>query len=780
MRMVHIFLFVREVYDMSLPQEVTQEIFQVIQGGSTLGTPAEIIQFPSDNGQNVYNVVQKTFQGNNGTGFNYWVVAAETLIGEVTMAVSAGAAILTMPLAGPTGAVVGIAAALGLTTGYVLYEIAPEFWNDVSEDLVNAGETIGGKLITMIDNRGVMTFSPDAIEIIKNKLLDYGAFDTSEEGTPSPWQESVINDHDLETINFPIPSAKSVHARSESYTNIYNITYTITNGHLYNYYNVDVVAVSSTGEQVLRHTENYVKETGQTLIYDDLFTLTEITNPGYLQPAGEQHYYEYNFLLPGSINSVSIDSAASAINANYRSIDEILLYGVVTQGNPNIQPNAVLPDSNPFPLTYPDWTPVEFPEIIPPAGTPVYIPDRFPVEYPDNLPDSEDYQDEAQEPDPDAEDYPDYVVRTIEDPDNDPTRGTEEEEEIEPDPDPQPEPDPIEDEPAPPTGDDPIDPNNDPTPSVPIVVPPLPDTVDSNKLFTVYNPSSSQLDALGGYLWDASIIAAIRDIWQEPMDGLISLQQVFVTPTTSGSHNIILGFLDSGVSSPVVSDQFVTVDCGTVTVEENKKNATDYAPYTSLHLYLPFIGIVELDTNECMNASITVTYQVDVYTGTCLAQVSVTRTEDMPDDPILYTFSGNCSQQLPLTSGNSTGVLSALLAGVGVGVSIASGGGLSTVAGYHLAGSSLTHEMMHVSHSGNISANAGIMGQKKPYLIIGRRHGYDANDYNSFYGFPANKTIILANHTGYCKVKKCWVKTSATKAEYEEIMRILEEDGVFV
>ena len=240
---------------MSLPQEVTQEIFQVIEGGSTLGTPAEIIQFPSDNGQNVYNVVQKTFQGNNGTGFNYWVVAAETLIGEVTMAVSSGAAILTMPLAGPAGAVVGIAAALGLTTGYVLYEIAPEFWNDVAEDLVNAGETIHGKLITMLDNRGVMTFSPNAIEIIKNKLLQYGAFDITEEGTPSQWQKSVISDYDLETINFPIPSAKTVQVRSESDTNIYNITYSITNGHIYNFYNHSIVAVSSTGEQVLRHLQ---------------------------------------------------------------------------------------------------------------------------------------------------------------------------------------------------------------------------------------------------------------------------------------------------------------------------------------------------------------------------------------------------------------------------------------------------------------------------------------------------------------------------------------------
>ena len=87
--------------------------------------------------------------------------------------------------------------------------------------------------------------------------------------------------------------------------------------------------------------------------------------------------------------------------------------------------------------------------------------------------------------------------------------------------------------------------------------------------------------------------------------------------------------------------------------------------------------------------------------------------------------------------------------------------------------------MFHISHSGNISANAGIMGQKKPYLIIGRRHCYDANNYNSIYGFPANKTIKLGNHSGYAKVKKCFLKTTATQPEHDEIIKLLT-DGIIL
>lgn len=759
---------------MSLPQEVVNEVFQVIEGGNVIGQTAEIIQFPSDNGQNVYNVVQKTYQGTNGTGFNYWVVAFETLVGETVMAVSAGAAILTLPLAGSAGAVAAIGAALGLTTGYVLYGLSPEFWDSVAQDLMDAGETIGGKLVTFINENGNMTFSQNAIEIIKNRFLEYGSFDSDLVAELADEDFSELLYKDL--LKNPTPLYGSIFG-------VYDETIGIAEH--FTAHGCYLLALPNTvdnGVRIICAISNQ-DNSYYTHDYSSTYPTVNRTLDYSIEVDGHTYYHS----LGGNVDSTKTSIQSSTVG-NYTQFGQdqiadlirVIFGGNINQDEGRIQDGAVLPGMDPFTTTYPDWFPWEFP-IIDPDGTHQQLPDRFPIEYPEILPDIEPYQDPAQNPEPGTENNPDEVIETIQDPDNDPRGHTDDEEETAEDPDPQPsDPDPIPEDPEGDTEPDPIDPNPDPIPTPIIPIPPLPDSISSNKLFTVYNPTSSQLDALGGYLWDASIIAAIRDIWQDPLDGIISLMQVYATPNTGGNKNIILGFLDTGISSRVVSNQFVTVDCGSVEIKERKKNATDYAPYTSIHLYLPFIGIVELDSNECMDSVISVTYKVDVYTGTCLAQVSVDRETDMPNDPILYTFNGNCSQQIPLTSGNSTGVLSALLAGISAGVSIASGGGLSTVAGYHLAGSSLTHEMMHVSHSGNISANAGIMGQKKPYVIIGRRHCYDANNYNSFYGFPANKTVILGNHNGYAKVKKCWIKTKATKQEYEEIMRILEEDGIFL
>lgn len=733
--------------------DFAQYVNQAIQAGEIV--EGNVVKIVADNGAKIGEGVFKVIEGGNGT-------AAEVGIATQTGAsgtVATGLAYLFLDV-GVVGT--ALAPALGFAAGVGLYSMAPDFWNSVTNAITDAGLTVAGKVLCYWDGENVF-FDAKTIEIFKNELLAANAYGS----------HSYITDEDF-------PDIPDLHNGIGSSAPVAFVNYGYSEpvrdsqGHIITYrWETGTLSTSSAvGAEAMSGCLS-----GDLPGYVSYRYIAASSDPAF-SPFSYIHNGKIVYYKAGSsyLSSHSVDSITGPMgitndlwNRYTSETAWVMIYGTEYE-NPDIDPTAIKPSEEEFPLSYPDWIKKPVPETIP---NPSEFPEIYPIKYPGigEDPSQDPAQNPGIEPAPDI-----YPVIMPDFPLPNPT--PEPEPEPTPDPDPQPEPDPLPDSPANP-GPDPADPNIPPTPSVPIIVPPLPDTVNSNKLFTVYNPSSSQLDALGGYLWDSSIIAAIRDIWQEPMDGLISLQQVYVTPVTGSAHNIILGFLDSGVTSPVVTQQFVEVNCGSVTVPENKKNATDYAPYTSLHLYLPFIGIVELDTNECMNSTISVKYKVDVYTGTCLATISVDREEDMPNDPILYTYSGNCSQQLPLTSGNATGMLSALVGAVTAGISVASGGGLSTLAGAQLLGNSLTHDMMHVSHSGNISANAGIMGQKKPYLIIGRRHCYDANNYNAYYGFPANKAVVLGNHTGFCRVKSAWIKTSALQEEYNQIMELLE-DGVFI
>lgn len=723
---------------------------QYLQTALNPGTQIEgnVVRVLADNGTEVGEAIFKTIEGGNGT-------AAEVGIGVQaagTGGITTGLAFLKLNV-GTVGA--AIAPTLGILAGVGLYNLAPSFWDGVADDLYEHGKTIGGRVIAYWNGQNLY-LDEETIEIFKSNLLKAGTYDVGVQADDDDFT-------DIPELHMPFvasaPVAKVPYIGTDEVEHELSIP---------GYQNHDAIAF-------FRVSDVFPQEPHLRYVFASATTGSDV----YTHKNKVVHWGVGNTSASGGVQAITYGPPVN--NSTRLSLPDrhaqqtawLMLYGSEVV-NPDLDPDATYPETGvPFPETYPGWIPYEYPLELP---DPEILPNTYPIKYPGTDPDPYPSQQPAQNPQPEPapEIYPEILPGfDLPEPQPGPSPSPEV------DPDPQPTPDPIpEDDPVNP-GKDPVDPNPGPGTSPIIPVAPLPATVNSSKLFTVYNPTSSQLDSLGGYLWDSSIIAAIRDIWQEPMDGLISLQQVYVTPVTGGSHNIILGFLDSGVSSAVVSQQFVDVNCGTVTVPENKQNATDYAPYTSLHLYLPFIGIVELDTNECMNSSITVKYKVDVYTGTCLAQISISRNTDMPNDPILYTFSGNCSQQLPLTSGNATGVLGALVGAVTAGISVASGGGLSTLAGAQLLGNSLTHEMMHVSHSGNISANAGIMGQKKPYLIIGRRHGYDANNYNAYYGFPANKTVILGNHTGFVRVKDCHVKTKATQPEFEEITRLLKE-GVFV
>lgn len=761
---------------MGAPQEVLQEIFTVIEGGNTIGTSAEIIQFPADNGSNTFNVVQKTVQGSNGSGMNYWVSA----VVSGTSALSAGALFITCTF--PEFIALAVPC-LGIAVGTIWYNMAPEFWDSVALKLSDAGFTFKGKVVAFMNTEGNLTFPEDAIKILADDLINAGVFEIGETILPEEQQSELFNPNNYPHVNIQSGLAKNVTWHTHNYYGEYNLSLSFTDRTGSRPLSTGVIFYPSSGDSVYGLTPMAYSKAPFTVTYYIGSTAYHITG----NPVTRNGITYYVGATNAGWNVDAILSAPSrAFETVYDISDEavwdiayIMEHGEHEAGNEDVLQNgATYPQLDvSWRDLFPDWLPWEFPLVPVSGGDPFRLPPGLPVEYPNNLPIEQPYQIPAQDPADNTQENPDDVEETIKNPEHDPT--------IEYQPNPAPEKDPDIGNPdeninegKPNEQSDPIDPDPDfpITPVIPIPLPPA--SVSSNKLFTVYNPTSSQLDQLGGYLWDGSLIETLKKIWQDPMDGIIGLSQVYCTPTTGGTHNIILGYLDSGVSSKVVTDQFAHIDCGEVEIAELNENATDYNPYTAIQIYLPFIGITELDINEFMGGRIGIKYHIDVYTGTCLAEVKMKRTRDVPNGGIVYTFTGNCSQQLPLTSGDQKGLLSALIGAAGVGLGIASGGMTAAASAGMALGEvkrDVSREMMHVSHSGNLSANAGIMGQKKPYIIISRQKPYNANTYGKFYGYPANKTVFLSNFSGFCRVKAARLRSKATEAEKKEIMELCSE-----
>lgn len=298
----------------------------------------------------------------------------------------------------------------------------------------------------------------------------------------------------------------------------------------------------------------------------------------------------------------------------------------------------------------------------------------------------------------------------------------------------------------------------------------------SSALYTVHAPSKSQLDSFGAWLWSPSFVDQIAKLFSDPMQAIIGLHRIYTPVPTGGNSEIKVGYISSGVSAPEVTSQFTTVDCGSVQLPEYFGNILDYRA-TDVQLYLPFVGIISLSVDDCMRGSIHVSYKVDVFTGACLAEVSITRDGV---GGVLYQYSGNAAATLPISSGSYAGVIQSLTSVVSRGVvGYATGG----VGGALLGGGSALiggGSGTRVQRSGGFSGNAGILGGKVPYLIIQRAQTEIAQNTEKLIGYGSNLFVQLKTCKGLTKVKGVHVDLIPGTKEEKKMVEEKLMEGVII
>ncbi len=309
--------------------------------------------------------------------------------------------------------------------------------------------------------------------------------------------------------------------------------------------------------------------------------------------------------------------------------------------------------------------------------------------------------------------------------------------------------------------------------STPTVVPP---TGNASSLWAIYNPTQAQLDAFGAWLWSSDFVEQIKKLFNDPMQAIVGVHKVFATPSTGSQVNIKCGYIDSGCPAAAVTNQYTTINCGTVNVREYYGNVLDYSPYTEISLYLPFIGIVKLDISDVMRGSVTVIYHVDVITGACLADVIINRDGE---NAVMYQYSGSAIVTYPISSGSYASMVTGVLSlAAGVAGTIMTGGAAAPALIGGAVG--LSHLHTDVQKSGGFSGSPGAMGCKKPYLIISRSQDAMPTNFEHYEGKPASKSVTLGNCDGFVKVKSINIDgVPATYGELDQIVALLKQ-GVII
>lgn len=370
---------------------------------------------------------------------------------------------------------------------------------------------------------------------------------------------------------------------------------------------------------------------------------------------------------------------------------------------------------------------------------------------------------------------------------------------------------------------------------------PLPTLSAANTGFTrIYNPTLSQVQSLARYLWtDESVIETIwnhiKQFFENPMEAIIGFNLVPVPVPDGGTENFALMYIDTGVSMTVAANQFVDLDCGTVELKRYYGSALDQSPYTKVSCFLPYIGTVNLNTDEVMGTTLQVKYRVDIVSGSCVAKIFV-------DGNCLYQYSGHCAITIPISSADfssyvsaaiSVGKLAAAAITAGAGAAMAAGvtdasqqtnqvvtttqvtntsrnpstgrqittgttttvqtrespadqsstqasfSGLSPQNVSNTVGTIMSSKP-HIEHSGSFSGNSGYLGVRRPFLIIERPNMCMPANYQALNGFPAMITMELSTCKGFTRVQQVQLTGMgrATNPEQAEIMELLKSGVV--
>lgn len=266
----------------------------------------------------------------------------------------------------------------------------------------------------------------------------------------------------------------------------------------------------------------------------------------------------------------------------------------------------------------------------------------------------------------------------------------------------------------------------------------------------LYNPSLAKVQQFASFLFsgiDADMENVIKRIMINPIDYILALNMIHIPLTVKADEDIGFCGITSGVSAPVVTEQYYEIEY-TLDIREFWNTALDYSSYTKCKIYVPYCGIYDITIDEIQNGTLWLRYVVDVVSGSVVAFVGTKRKQKDGTwlRATLYQYNGNCILSMPVSQTNWQNTFSSVLniANMAIAPSPSSVAGMAQ---------NIMSQKVSVQKSGSISANFGYLGKQTPYVILERPELSLPTDYGKHEGYPANHKRQLAEVQGYTEIK---------------------------
>lgn len=273
----------------------------------------------------------------------------------------------------------------------------------------------------------------------------------------------------------------------------------------------------------------------------------------------------------------------------------------------------------------------------------------------------------------------------------------------------------------------------------------------------------------------------------KPLDNFICLSEYMFNIFDEGicspvpERNIKIGTETYSATWNRIYDISRVIDLGSYKINSYNNDFTDYAPYSSYRVYIPYCNWVDLDSDVVVGEEINVKLIVDPLTTACKGIVLV-------KGNIIAEVNGTCGNSVPLSSANmgvlkqallNTGVTLgssalAITGGLATGNPLAIGGGVVGAIGGITQGLANMHKSINeVKGTTGTSTNYNTYGS----CVIQITHPIEriSDSYAHTIGYITNKTKSIENCVGFVKCEN--VDTSGLTCDYaerQEIKAILE------
>lgn len=272
--------------------------------------------------------------------------------------------------------------------------------------------------------------------------------------------------------------------------------------------------------------------------------------------------------------------------------------------------------------------------------------------------------------------------------------------------------------------------------------------------------------------------------------------EIMTPPEGGSSHSIDL---------PCPKTRYGRYYIGNLINKEVWGSEKDYSA-TSVSIYLPYVGVKELDVDIVMDNVLELYLYVDYWTGDILYLLRVSNSirpaKYYTQTSVIYRWTGNCAREVPLGRIDNTGPIlhaasaigsafAGFIGGASVGTVAASSGlDIEADTTQIQTGAPNVPKNLNgfingftptIQTSGNIAGNVGSMDYQYPYLIIKRGVPEYPNGWRGEMGAPRNQMLTISSLSGYTLFSTVYLENIECMAEEKaELERLLTTEGVIL